>query len=86
MADLFAGRPTQLSDPASNVALITPHDTNLLAYTTRAIFWTSGTLKVLTPGASSVILPSSLAGQIVPLRVTKVFATDTTATEIVGLW
>lgn len=86
MTDMYEGRVTQLQDPAIDAAVITPDDNADLSFTTRAIAWNSGTLRVITRAGTDMTLPSFLAGQIIPLRVKRVADTETTATEIVGFW
>lgn len=65
---------------------ITPDDSNNLARIPTAILvGGAGTLKVLTQGGSTVSLNSIAAGTILPLRVKKVFASGTSATNLNGL-
>lgn len=71
--------------PAKHAAAITPHDTNDLTNFPRAlVIGTGGTLKVDTVGGETVTL--SVVSSILPLMVTRVYATGTTATDIIGLW
>ena len=75
--------------PYAHVALVSPHDTNELASVTRGIsFKTAGTLKVLTYGGETVTFVSGAlaVGIIHRLRVRQVFATDTTAGDIIAYW
>lgn len=46
----------------------------------------AGNVKVLTIGGDEVTLFSAQAGLVIPVKVLKVFATGTTATNIVALW
>jgi len=46
----------------------------------------AGDVKVTTAGGDVVIFTGLLAGMFVPVQVLKVWATDTTATDIVALW
>lgn len=46
----------------------------------------TGDLKVTTAGGDDVVFTGVLAGSFIPVQVLKVFATDTTATNIVALW
>ncbi len=84
--DNFASNAEGTDSPASHAAVVTPSNTTDLSYVTRAlIIGTSGDVKVTTKGGETVILPSVPAG-ILPLRVARVFATGTTATNISALW
>lgn len=88
MSDPFSTLAVGLSDVASHAALVTPNDSADLAVTPRALLvGTAGTLKVTTAGGETLILPQSVVENVViGLRVTRVHATDTTATDIVALW
>ena len=46
----------------------------------------AGNLKVLTVGGDEVTFTAIPVGTFVPVQVLKVFATGTTATNIVALW
>ena len=46
----------------------------------------AGNLKVLTAGGDEVTFTAIPVGTFVPVQVLKVFATGTTATNIVALW
>lgn len=74
-------------DPAVYAAAITPHDTNDLAYDIRAIYvGGAGDIALITTGGSAVTLSAVPAGSILPIRASRIKATGTTATLIVGLW
>ncbi len=47
---------------------------------------TGGTLRVLTAGGDDVTLLNVANGTFIPLQVIRVFATTTTANNIVALW
>ena len=76
-----------LSSPASEAFAITPHNTNELAKTTRGIYvGTGGDLSVvLRNGGAAVTFSDVPSGVILPVRATKVMATGTTASGLVGL-
>lgn len=79
--------PPTAYDPAANAAAVTPHDTNELTdVTTRLFIGGAGNLKVTMMSGVDVTLTGVLAGSILPLRVRRVYATGTTATNIVALW
>jgi hypothetical protein len=46
----------------------------------------TGNIRVLTSGGDDVVFVGIPAGSFVPVQVLRVFATDTTATDIVALW
>lgn len=85
--DNFNAELVQLHSPAESAAAITPHDTNNLPNFTRGIYvGTAGNLKVEMIGGQTVTFANVAAGMTYPLRVRKVFATDTTAAALVALW
>jgi hypothetical protein len=88
MADNFEEYKEGLDSPASNAAAVTPHDSTDLANTTRALFvGGAGNISVeMAGGQSAVVLTGVVAGTILPLRVTRVNSTSTTATNITAIW
>ncbi len=73
--------------PASNGTAITPNDSDELAQTTRGIWvGTAGNLRVTLYNGDDVTLKSIQAGTLLPLGAKKVWSTDTTAADLVGLW
>lgn len=73
--------------PAIGGFEISPHDTNALSKVTRAIYvGGAGHLTVTMHDGTVVTFPSVLAGSLLPIRVRLVMATNTTATNIVGLY
>lgn len=84
--DLFAGYLEGLSAPYANAADVTPSDTADLTYTTRALYvGTTGNLVVIMASGDTVTLDSVPVG-VLPIRVSRVKATNTTAANIVALW
>lgn len=76
-----------LIGPCENVAIVTPSDGSDLSNTTRALFvGGAGDVKVTTKGGQTVTLAGVAAGSVLPLRVERVWATGTTATNIAALW
>jgi hypothetical protein len=73
--------------PASRAFNIAPGDGSDMAFETRAI-WVggAGTMKVATRAGDIVTLQGITAGSLIPLRVVRVYSTDTTATLLVGLY
>jgi hypothetical protein len=88
MADNFAGRDEKtLIVPISNAAAVVPSDTVDLTFTTRQLHvGTGGNLKVTLAGGDAVTYYNIPSGSDFPRRVTRVWATGTTATNIVAEW
>jgi hypothetical protein len=77
----------ELPNPAVHAFAITPHDANDLDYVTRGIYvGGAGNLKVTMLGGETVTFTGVAAGQIYPIRASRVFATLTTATSLVGVY
>lgn len=88
MADIFEVYPNIIDGPAWNAAAVTPNDSADLAQTARALYiGGAGDVKVdMASDGSAVTFVGCLAGSILPIRAERVYATDTTATNIVALW
>ena len=87
MSDVFAHNSPGLTSPGTRAAAVTPNDSADLANVSRALYiGGSGDIKVTTSGGDTVTLVGVVAGSVIPLRVARVFATDTTASDIVALW
>ena len=86
MPDRFQNSSPSLSGPASHGFAVTPHDTNPLSETTRALYvGSAGTLAVVLTSGAAITFAGVASGTVLPVRVTKVMATGTSATDIVGL-
>ena len=86
MADDFADRGPVLDSPAFSAVAVTPHDSNNLSNTTRALWvGVSGDISVEMKSSGSAIVFKNVQG-LIPLRVTRVNNTATTATDIVAIW
>ena len=73
--------------PASFALAITPDNDNDLANVSRALaIGAGGTLRVTMFGNAQVVNFTVVNGAILPIRVTRVHSTGTTATGIVNLW
>jgi len=85
MTDIYAGSGNDLLSPASNAAAVTPSDTNDLAFASKRL-WIGGTgaVKVNTVGGSTVTYTGVPAGAYLNVRASRVFATGTTATNIIA--
>jgi len=71
----------------ANVLAVTPHDTNDLTSPADSLYvGATGDVKVDTQGGQTVTITTVPAGAILPIRVTRVYSSGTTATEIFQLW
>ncbi|MFN0113329.1 MAG: hypothetical protein ACKVPY_01485 [Paracoccaceae bacterium] len=85
--DNFSGLPSNLTAPARDGAAVTPSDTTDLAFTSRALYvGQAGNLTAILAGGQTVAFQAVPAGTLLPVRVTRVTATGTTAGAIVALW
>ena len=81
------GHSANWGAPAPHAFAITPHDTNELAYYARGIYiGGDGDMKVVTAYDETVTFVGLKAGGVLPVVVKQVFNTDTTATNLVGLY
>lgn len=85
--DLHANMGEGLTSPYDNAAEVTPSDTVDLTYVTRALWCAvTGTVKVTMLGGGDVTIDHG-AHVLLPIRVTRVWATGTANTpKIVALW
>jgi hypothetical protein len=88
MSDSFATTSPGLSGPAGHAFAVTPNDGANLAVVTRGLYvGTGGDLSLILKGDSApVSLAGVASGSVLPLRVARVRATGTTASDIVGLY
>lgn len=85
--DLFLQSAASLISPLENGFAITPHNTNELAHITRELYvGTGGNIALELKEGDSITLTNVADSMRLPLRVRKVLATGTTATNIVGLY
>jgi hypothetical protein len=77
-----------LSEPVVNAAAITPNDNNDLTQFTRFIYvGATGDLTVNMAGSGASILFKAVpVGTVLPIRVSRVLSTGTTASQLVALW
>jgi hypothetical protein len=82
----YPGVPMHL--PGENAFAISPHDTNDLPFETRGLWvGSTGDITVDMAGIGTAItFAGVVAGSLLPLRVTRVYATATTAGDIVGVY
>jgi hypothetical protein len=83
----LSNKSNNVVDPGSNAAAVTPNDSTDLTYTTRALFvGGAGNIAVTMAGGQSVTFTGVPAGALLPIRVTRVLSTGTTATTITAIW
>jgi hypothetical protein len=86
MQDKYATYAPGLESPARDGFAITPSDSDDLPEVTRALYvGAEGTVAVALASGASVTLEGVSAGTLLPLRVSRVLATGTTASAIIGL-
>jgi hypothetical protein len=84
--------PAAKSQPARNAVAITPSDSVNLPKETRALYiGVAGNVSVEMAGdgdqgEATVVFTGVLAGQVLPIAITRVNSTGTTATTMVALW
>ena len=87
MSDKFSNYHSGLESPAERAFAITGNDSTDLTVFPRAIYvGGAGNVKVITLGGDTVTFSGVLAGTVIPVRVKRVFSTDTTATNLIGIY
>ena len=87
MTDPFQNVADAPSAPATRVLAVTPHDTNPLVDTPKAIYvGTGGTIVLQGASGGDATLTNVADGTILPIRARFVRATGTTAASIVALY
>lgn len=86
MTDRFSNVQPSLAGPAFSGFPITPDDSLDLPETTRAVYvGQGGDLAVVMASGAALVLADVTAGSLLPLRVSRVLATGTTAGFLAGL-
>lgn len=86
MKDDFESYTTSLTSPARDAEPIAPNDAVDLPAVTRGIYvGSAGNLQVQMASGQTVTFENVAAGVIYPIRVARVMATDTTATDLIAL-
>lgn len=84
--DDFAAFSTSLESPIQHATAVVPNDTSDLPHVTRALYLGgAGDVAVVLRGGDTVTFVGMGAGWH-PLRVERVLATGTTASDILGCW
>ena len=75
-----------LTDPADGAFDITPNDDTDLTITTRGLYiGVAGDVTVTMANGDNITYVAMTAGIIHPLRIRRVYATGTDATDIIGV-
>lgn len=86
MPDRYKNRAESLEGPAAHAFSVVPNDTAPLPEVTRALYvGGDGNVSVELLSGAVVTLAAVQAGTLLPLRISKVRATGTTADQMVGL-
>lgn len=86
MVDEFGTYREGLSDPADNHFAITPSDSVNFSFVTRGIYvGVTGDVAVVTKDGTAITYKNAVQGSVIPVRALRVNATNTTATDLVGL-
>ena len=87
MADKFSDFIAGLTTPAQSAVALTPNDTADLAKPSRGLFIGVGGTVVATllDDAAAVTFPNLPNGSVLPIRAKRVWASGTTATNILSL-
>lgn len=77
----------ELEAPAKSAAVVTPDDSNDLAFTPRSLYiGVSGDVAVHMFGQTSAIVFKAVPVGILPICPDRVLVTGTTASSIIALW
>lgn len=77
-----------MTHPAKQAAAVTPHDTNNLSPPARSLYVGGGgnVVAILVGDTASVTFSNVPDGTILPISVSRVLSTSTTATSILALY
>lgn len=85
MKDHFAKQLAALDSPIDDGYEIIPSDSDDLEVITRCIYvGTAGDIKIDTKNSTALVFKNATG--FLPIRATKLYSTDTTATDILGLY
>ena len=77
---------TDISSPAESAVVVTPSDTVVIEKTRGLYVGGTGDITAIMADGRSALFSAIPVGAILPIQVTKVMATDTTATLITALY
>ena len=85
--DDFYRYDQDLTSPGSNAVDVVTSDVTDLVKATRGLYiGTGGHVKVTMVGGQTITYKNAVTGLIYPYRVTRVWQTGTTATDIIAVW
>lgn len=85
--DTFKSYSSALDSPARDGAALSGNDTADLTYMPRALYiGIGGDLRVEMAGGQVLTFANVPGGTILPLRISKLLQTGTTARQILGVW
>lgn len=85
--DLFRTHNRSLVSPPEHGQMVAPDDAAPLAHVSRALFvGEAGTLAVRLADGTDLVFANLPAGALLPIRVSHVLATGTSAAGVVALW
>ncbi|MGN7959143.1 spike base protein, RCAP_Rcc01079 family [Agrobacterium radiobacter] len=83
----LANASNDITAPAGRFAAVTPSDSADFSFVTRALYvGGDGTVVAVDANGTAVSFVGVVAGTILPIRVSRVNSTSTTATNIVAMW
>lgn len=84
---ILSDRTPGIDAPAANAAAVTPNDSTDLTNVSRSLYvGGAGNVKVDMADVGTVTFTGVPAGAILPIRVSRVYSTGTTATSILVLY
>ncbi len=88
MAQDTIGKPYTYEAPAYSAAAVTPSDNTDLAYVTRGLYvGGAGNITVnMAENGAAFLFTGVPVGTVLPIAVSRVKATGTTATALVAIW
>lgn len=85
--DNYGQHKIELQAPSGSFAAITKSDSVDLAFVTRGVYvGGSGDVVAVSPAGDVVTFSNVAAGTVLPIRVTRINSTSTTATGMVALF
>ena len=85
--DTFSNFAEGMDSPQHDAFAVTPSDTVALPYTTRGLYvGTAGNVAVVMAGGQTVTFVGVPTGTLLPIRVSQVMATGTSALNMLGLY